>query len=566
MNFEEERKEILKKITTSTASRKLILAGPGCGKTFTFKELLKLQSATPEDSLSITFINVLTDDLRTKLEGLADVRTFHSLAKHLLHKNGLGDFELFPELENLIRTDYLILTGKIPPENFNTFFRELKIGNETDFFLKRGDYYRSASYDDIVYRVLKISEEQNKPIANFKMIVVDEYQDFNLLEVSFIDKVINSQTVVLAGDDDQALYEDFRSSSPDFIIAKTKDTSYATFKLPFCNRCTKIIVQAVSEVISKATEKGLLSKRIAKDFICYLPKKERESALFPKIVHATITSNTKKAPYVGRYILDEIQKITEEEIKEAKSEGYYDAVIIGKGHYLEKVASYLRENNIPFEYKKSVQPSEVENVLYALLSILKINEKSNLGWRILMEFEKPSNFEEIIIKSEKEDDIFNLLERSYKEKYINSISLITELIEKKQLTDENWKILESLFKTPRDEILAFISEIQDKTEQKLVSDKPTIKLTSFLGAKGLSAGRVFVISFNNGDFPRNPNSITELEVKKFIVALSRTVKKCYLISNMRDFTGKFYLQPSEFLNWLNLSSIENIKVNKEYLK
>ena len=79
---ERERAECLAAIVDSTAARKLVIAGPGTGKTFTFGELLK---ARPGKKLALTFINALRDDLQKNLGHLADVYTFHGFCRWLLH-------------------------------------------------------------------------------------------------------------------------------------------------------------------------------------------------------------------------------------------------------------------------------------------------------------------------------------------------------------------------------------------------------------------------------------------------------------------------------------------------
>ncbi len=65
--------------------KKLIIAGPGTGKTHTFKALI---NQNPGKNLVMTFINNLVADLRADLGGIADVNTFHGYSRHLLHSFG----------------------------------------------------------------------------------------------------------------------------------------------------------------------------------------------------------------------------------------------------------------------------------------------------------------------------------------------------------------------------------------------------------------------------------------------------------------------------------------------
>jgi superfamily I DNA/RNA helicase len=103
------------------------------------------------------------------------------------------------------------------------------------------------------------------------------------------------------------------------------------------------------------------------------------------------------------------------------------------------------------------------------------------------------------------------------------------------------------------------AEVQGQVFDKA---RPRIKLTSFEGSKGLSAQHVFIVGLHNGELPRNPAQIEDLEICKFIVALTRTRKQCHVMWTTR-FSGQ-PKQPSIFLNWLDATTTEVVVVNKEY--
>ena len=99
----------------------------------------------------------------------------------------------------------------------------------------------------------------------------------------------------------------------------------------------------------------------------------------------------------------------------------------------------------------------------------------------------------------------------------------------------------------------------------LEEDEISIKLTTYVGSKGLSAGFVFIVGLNNSILPFKEYSPTDDEICKFIVALARTIKKCYLISTSM-FGGKFEGKYSIFIDWIRKEKIEIENVNKEYWK
>jgi superfamily I DNA/RNA helicase len=82
--------------------------------------------------------------------------------------------------------------------------------------------------------------------------LIDEYQDFNALEDGFIELLSQRSPIVVAGDDDQALYSQLRQTSCDHIRSLYRGGDFEVFELPFCMRCPKVVVDAVNDVIARA--------------------------------------------------------------------------------------------------------------------------------------------------------------------------------------------------------------------------------------------------------------------------------------------------------------------------
>jgi superfamily I DNA/RNA helicase len=66
-----KRTEYLTAILNSDSRQKLIVAGPGTGKTYTFKELFSKHSGSG-DMLALTFIRKLVHDMTEDLGELAE--------------------------------------------------------------------------------------------------------------------------------------------------------------------------------------------------------------------------------------------------------------------------------------------------------------------------------------------------------------------------------------------------------------------------------------------------------------------------------------------------------------
>src|SRR3989344_3334267 len=193
-----ERKRYTDLIVQSKSKNKVIVAGAGTGKSFTFQSVITLKG---KNSLALTFINSLMGELSKDLDGLVEVHTFHGYCKNLLHKisvDGIdSDFEYFPKLPLIIKSDSSLFGNGA--SNFVSVFQKLKEGSELDFYIKRGNYYNAVGHNDAVYRVIKFFEANTDKLPKFNQVVVDEYQDFNELEVRFIDQLEKNSPILIAG-------------------------------------------------------------------------------------------------------------------------------------------------------------------------------------------------------------------------------------------------------------------------------------------------------------------------------------------------------------------------------
>ncbi len=114
------------KIVTSDAKKKLIVAGPGTGKSLLFQQICKRKIEEGGSKiLALSFINELVDDLSQDLYQLAEVKTLHSFALSRIP----GEKNMFFRLGNVIESDYAVAFGK--HIDFNRIFCNL-INDEED--------------------------------------------------------------------------------------------------------------------------------------------------------------------------------------------------------------------------------------------------------------------------------------------------------------------------------------------------------------------------------------------------------------------------------------------------
>ncbi len=559
-----DRKKFTNIILSSKSDKKIIVAGAGTGKSFTFQSLLTLIGDS--NSLGLTFINNLAIDLSNDLAGLAEVHTFHGYCKGVLHKissDGINShFIYFPKLPSIINIDASILDDHL--RDFEGALQRLEDDERIKFFIKRANYYNAVGHNDSVYRVVKCFTSNPDSIPKFPQIVVDEYQDFNPLEVELINLLSLKSPVLIAGDDDQAIYA-FKNASPKHIRDKANSHEFELFELSFCSRCTQVIVSSVINITKNAAKFGFLKDRISKQYICFLPDKGDDSKIYPQITHAScsIQNKSKSRNYIGKYIESEIAKISEAEIKLASEKNYPCVLILGPTQYLKQIYSYLKDAfpNVDYVERKDEELEFIDGY-----KLLMLDENSNLGWRIIIHFFGQS-FEEKLIKDTNENDtnIFDLLDRDFIEPHLNIARTLKKLVNEEELTEAESNQVELVTGSTISDIKLMLKPNEEESHSINNPDSLTIKLTTINGSKGMSGGFVFIVGMNNGDLPRNPRSPSDQEICQLIVALTRTRKHCYLISNQR-FGVNYGIKQSNLISLIGAENLLDVKVDAEYFK
>lgn len=579
----QRRAQALSAILESRALLKLVVAGAGTGKTYAFESLLRARGATREGALALTFINNLVQDMSEKLGNLAESRTFHSYCRKLLHKKpflGLkADFTFFPKLKNIIAEDAELL-GFADGINGKEFDCAIRMVDDSkglvSFFIDCANFYNAVGFDDCVYRMLRCFEKNPDALPMLKQLVVDEFQDFCDLEVKFLDLLIQKSPTLIAGDDDQALYE-FRQASPRHIRGRWSSGMGERFTLPFCSRCPEVIVKATNEVISVAERAGFLSGRIQKPYECFLPDKQDDNKKYPRIKIVACSVQQPRAPYVAKYIWSEIQNISREEI--GQSAGLYPAVlIIGPSHYLREINKFMKGKTTELDVDYSEHPPDDVDVAEGYRLLLR-DEKSNLGWRIVFGHLAGKDAVRLALESARKKGGYLFEEISDDDR--RTIRARCELLKKLadpeiQLSTEDVRVIEECFGLPLEVLRGqmAISEgvgdddddggMEDAPPKKGENKKPIIKLTTYSGAKGLSGGHVFVVGFEDGAFPKTNRKPTDTEICQFIVAMTRTRHECSLIWARRIMNG--WRKPSVFLNWIPDDLKLGVVVDKNYFK
>lgn len=534
---EAELKSAIEAVLHSPSRKKLVIAGPGTGKTTLFKQMLELAPGEPDRRIVLTFINNLKDDLEDDLAGLAKVFTLHSYCLGLLHRKPALRASLSPRfcccpgLASLIAKDWELIEESEAPQ-FVGEMRTLAEDNHIPFYLARGEYYDAVDFDDTVYRAYDGLSHGRAAPDSYDLVLIDEYQDFNSLEAGFIDVIGKSNPITIAGDDDQALYSQLRDANWEHIRLLSRAGEYKVFELPFCMRCPKVIVDAVSDILTRSRQLHRLEGRIEKQYKHFPPVKGADSATYPKIAHVETSVQIEKANYMGRYIAQAIAEIPPDETEAAARGGYPAALVIVAQPYRDQIISHLEAAGYVIDTRRE-SGSKLDR--QAGLSILKEDRDSNLGWRILLGVDSPSFLAQAIVETaDRTKRLAGVLPKEYREGILAEVDA---------------------------HVPAEDGPVSDQ-EIPAATDAPSVRVTSFEGAKGLSAQHVFIAGLHDGELPRDPGAIKDLEICKFVVGLTRTRKKCTLIRT-RNFAGK-WKSPSTFISWINNARLEYIKVDAAY--
>lgn len=296
-------------------------------------------------------------------------------------------------------------------------------------------------------------------------------------------------------------------------------------------RCPEPVILAVNAILAAVQKMGCLNGRIKKPFRHYPPTKGPDSKKYPHIQVAECSAQALKTNYFGKYIAHEVRKIPAAEIEESHEKSFPTVLVIGSIQYLRQIRTHLEAQGFAVERKPD---SKSELTREAGLQKLKTNPDSNLGWRIILETDRPPFEKKAVSDSVKTSaPIHTLLPKEFR-------AAILKEAESFQATTE---------------VISVEAPEVDKS-------KPLIKLTSFQGSKGLSAQHVFVVGLHENELPLKASDIKDLEICKFLVSLTRTRKQCHLLTTYR-FSGA-PKHPSIFLAWIPSALKKVQKINKAF--
>ncbi len=285
----------------TTSGPLLILAGAGSGKTKTLTHriayLIAHENLWPNEILAVTFTNKAAREMRERLGHLLGqegnsrnfmpwMGTFHGICVRLLRQDGgkigiLPNYVIYDEedRQGLIKQAMKQLglsDSQIKPRAASSAISAAK--NE---LLTPDDYAASASYpfqrdiakiytlyeklrteggaldfDDLLIETVRLFRDQpevrDKWCAQFKHILIDEYQDTNAAQYAIVKSLVGPErNICVVGDDWQSIYS-WRGADFTNILNFERDFPGAKIvKLEQNYRSTGAILEAAHSVITK---------------------------------------------------------------------------------------------------------------------------------------------------------------------------------------------------------------------------------------------------------------------------------------------------------------------------
>ncbi|WP_343189940.1 UvrD-helicase domain-containing protein [Buchnera aphidicola (Astegopteryx bambusae)] len=613
----------------------LVIAGAGSGKTRVIINkivyLIKTCKLDPKNIFALTFTNKAAIEMKNRIKKILDnknanflnISTFHTLGIKILkldHENLFvkSNFSIFDRSEqNIILKDIakkflngnsnllkklIFFISKCKNEFINFYDAKKLAKNSLDnIFANCYEIYEKylrnfniLDFDDLVFLPVLLLKK-NLFLRNFfrkkiKYLLVDEYQDTNIVQYKLIKLLNNSKNFTLVGDDDQSIYS-WRGANPkNFFLLNHDYPNIKIIKLEHNYRSSGRILNVANMLISNNSH--LFSKKLFSNF-------EYGSTI--KIISA-------------KNELDECNRIVDEIIKYynfSKNE-YNDFAILYRNNQQVKILEkVLLIRSIPYKIFSNTSlfhTVEIKNLLNYLKLIININNdfsflqvintpNRKIGKITLHKLKKFSEENKISLfkscshkKIHKNLNLYSLknlkkfilwfnkiliFSKSYPEKVLYKIVKDTNYIswiEKKNNNSEKLYCCIKNLKTfllwvknfcinrNKDNKLIFqeIVEkllIEDENDRKDIKNKNFVKLMTLHSSKGLEFPFVFIMGMEEGLLPHYSSIVSnkiDEERRLAYVGITRAKKQLILtFSKIRKKYGEnISTTPSRFIKEL----------------
>lgn len=514
--------DILEKIKKSKKNLFVGLAGPGTGKSYTFKTIIESDEYKGKKILILSFINKLINDLKEEFKDFDNVKV---LTLHKFAKQKIGDIDIEDQdLDDSISEDYFFIK-KDKIDYKEKFYENNLTKDEEKFYKERKDFYKHKknlySINSIIYAINRIFTEESKISEEYDLILVDEFQDFNKSECELIKLLNKKNKIVLVGDDDQSLYY-FKKAKPEQIRNLYNDTNTEEFSLDYCYRCTEVIIDATNNLIKNAKKIGYLKDRLDKKFL-YPKGRKNKDKINQKYSQIDFISSIS-----GDLLFYKLAQKIRSDIKDQQSK----RILILVPSYLKQVMyeGLIKNgvNIIDFELFSNEKRNKIKHKnLIKTFETLTKRKTNNLALRKVLFLHLSDNeIKNAIIQSSKGKKIWNCLEKNIKEQIEKDIEIFKKVKKcKDKLEDKELKRISEIFN------LKNIISKALKGFEVIAKGAIEAEMTTVMSSKGLSADFVYYVGIDDRNIlDKETKKFTNQKICEFLVGITRTEKKLTLIS------------------------------------
>jgi DNA helicase-2/ATP-dependent DNA helicase PcrA len=628
MKILEGLNEEQKKAVLHFSSPLLVLAGAGSGKTrvITHKIMYLVEKLSiPVDRiLAITFTNKAASEMKERVVNALSleeeprwITTFHSLSAKILRTDAehIGynrDFIIYDEedskkaIKDVIKE--LDIDNEIyKPEKVKNVISQIKqnldesvlefyaftLPHLPKIYEKYNEHLafsNAMDFDDLLLNVVKLFRENPEILKKwqdrFDYILVDEYQDTNLVQHEILKLIVGKRDcITVVGDPQQCIYT-WRGANPDNILEFEKDfPGTKIIKLERNYRSTQKILSVANKVITGA--KGRWKEKILK---LWTDKKGGED-----IYLVILETDKRESDFIGK------------KINSMAEQGYSFSdfsVLIRMSYLSRNIEEAFIRYNIPYQViggVKFYERAEIKDVLSYLRFALQ--PKDTQAFKRVINLPPRGIGEKTIrkIQSFFETDWIQAVNDAYEDlpkKVQMRVQEFLELIEyvrkhgnEKPSDTARYIVdcidyegyLESRYKDWEDRVanihelfnalkeveksgktfLEFLEESSLSQAQDNMQDTDTVKVMTVHAAKGLEFPVVFIAGLEDGIFPsgRAFEDIEQMEEERrlFYVAITRAKEKVFMsyARKRSSFSGHLNeTKPSRFLKEIK----EDIKI------
>lgn len=557
-------------IVQHTAKKFLIISGPGTGKSYLFLDKIDFwyQRDSTAEVVVTTFVRKLVSDLQRDIyndKEMSDeqrkkieVTTLHKLARSIVEKNHgtkkwplKRHFRIIDQYwKRIIWDDALAFFPALDPNEYEWGKFEVQLHDKNlntskgwvdlrEAYLMLSQFYNAVGFADLILRAIKVLRE-NPDLNKKNHFIVDEYQDFNFAEKTFIEKLAsNPKALLVVGDDEQVLYENLKSGKATLIRDLYKNNEYVNGMLPFCSRSSYHITKCADYFIQQNKESDCIEK-------IYLPLKKSVDDQKIQIIGCATASTA--VDYIDKFIVDNKAEIDKRKAQLESGEKRDPFLLILTPSREINFYSDAREKlkNIIAEYKREIRSFSED--YYRLLSYYSLakNQHNNFNFRKILHYEsiKLKRIHEFLDSAiSNGNDLCDLQDEEIK-KIINKCKGIESILEKNlsfsQILEEISKLILINNKTKLEEDLdnkpinqKGISEMEQEEDEEAETAEIEVKkmgavdIVTIVGSKGLSAEHVIIIGFDDVN-------MKHLTKNQLYVSITRARQSLHILTSLKS--------------------------------